>query len=285
MRKHFIYALVAVLFLLAAQERSAQPSQTNAQNKIENTAQQVSTPINSPSPQIDNSAKPESEGERKEREAKEEHFKSEQLRQNWIMVWATVLIAILTVVALILNVVFGTVSYKQWETAKTAANAAEKSANAAEESVHMMTRSERPEITLALKIGDLAVDHPTEMEFDVFNAGKTTAYNFGIHISCEIKAVPFGGVLDYGKPNPAAAEPIRPQKHKFIHTMPWLFPLDIQLLDDIQNERAMFFIYGVMWYEDSAGNKYEEPFCRRYAHRSPNDPAECSESIRKQMRE
>lgn len=165
---------------------------------------------------------------------------------------------------------------------RKAVTAAELSAKAAQESAHTMAFVERPDITLVLKLDNLEVGKPIQMQFEVFNAGRTTAYNFGIHISGDWKKVPFDGVLDYGKPKPEATEPIRPQTRKYVHPE-WNYRLTLEDLYSLQSRNVQLFIYGIMWYEDGGGQGYSEPFCRVYNPDAPNDPAECSASIRQKM--
>jgi len=160
--------------------------------------------------------------------------------------------------------------------------AAEASAKAAQESTHLMAQSQRPDITLGLKFGVLEVGKPIPFEFEVFNAGKETAYNFGIHISCDWKPVGFDGVLDYGKPKHEAAEPIRPQARKYVHPQ-WFYPLQPHELFTLINGTVWLFVYGILWYEDGTGRRYDEPFCRRFDRGSPNDAVECPYSIRERM--
>lgn len=142
---------------------------------------------------------------------------------------------------------------EQTEIARQSATAAEMSARAAQESAHLMAQTQRPDMVLTLKFGDLMVGRPLQMEFEAFNAGKETAYNFGIHISADFKPPDFDGVLDYGKPKPEATEPIRPQERKYIHPH-WPQILRERDIAALLNGAIWFFVFGVMWYEDGGGS-------------------------------
>lgn len=123
----FSYALVAVLFVLAAQERKSQPNRTNAEKQQQNAnAQPVTTPVNNPSPQINDEAEAGRERYQKERDAKEDAFKTEQSRQNRIVVRATVWIAIATALNVVVALVYAVVALLQLaEIKKQAAHAGE----------------------------------------------------------------------------------------------------------------------------------------------------------------
>jgi hypothetical protein len=172
---------------------------------------------------------------------------------------------------------------EQSGTARITAHAAELSATAAVESAHLMAQAQRPDIALDLAFGPLIPGQPITMQFQAFNAGRTTAYNFGMHISCDWKDADFDGVLDYGTPKPAASEPIRPGKTRYVHPQ-WLDYL-LQPLEFIrlQNGSRWLLVYGVLWYEDGTGKRYEEPFCRRWDRGSPTDAVECPYSLRDKM--
>lgn len=106
--KHlFGYALVVIMLVLMAQERYTQPRQASTPNEQEKgKAQPESTPVNNPSPKIDEAAEAARKREQQDRDAKEETFKSQQLKQNGIMVWATVGMAICAVLNLIVAVAY-----------------------------------------------------------------------------------------------------------------------------------------------------------------------------------
>lgn len=138
MRKHtFVCALVAVVSLSAAQERQSQPSQRNAQPKTQDAnAQPVSTPIHNPSPQIDNAAEAERERERKKTDAEDVAFKSEQLRQGRIIVWATVAMAIFAGLNVVVAVIYAFYARKTLKAIK------EQSGHASDQAIAAKTAAE-----------------------------------------------------------------------------------------------------------------------------------------------
>ncbi|MGI8732675.1 MAG: hypothetical protein ACR2LM_05165 [Pyrinomonadaceae bacterium] len=96
MLKHiFAYALVAALFGWAAQERKSPPNESDAARKQQDTkAQPTSTPIENPSPQIDNPSDAASSSQSQERNAEDDASKAQQLRQNQIIANASLWMAI-----------------------------------------------------------------------------------------------------------------------------------------------------------------------------------------------
>src|SRR5262245_40598428 len=96
MLKHCICCISVGLILLSSpQESKTQQTQANSRAKQQQANSKFSiTSLNKPSTQIDDPANAASGSQNQERNAKDEAFKAEQLRQNRIIVWATVFIAI-----------------------------------------------------------------------------------------------------------------------------------------------------------------------------------------------
>ncbi|CAN5326666.1 hypothetical protein BH10ACI2_BH10ACI2_24620 [soil metagenome] len=156
-------------------------------------------------------------------------------------------------------------------------------------SLNAVKLTQRPEIDLRLRfeaidsIADVSRNSVKffKMQFEAFNAGKTTAYNFGIHISGDYKPRDFDGVLDYGDPTYKTAEPIRPGRPKYIH--PGSIICQPDQFERVMNRIDWLIIYGIIWYEDGAGERYSEPYCRRFDPNEPNDAIECDGVLRSQM--
>src|SRR6266852_9507683 len=96
MLKHCICCVCVGLILLSSPHKfNAQPTQANGRPKTQQAKPQPSTTsLNNSNAQIDNSANAASPSQNQERDAKDEAFKMEQLRQNRIIAEATVYIAI-----------------------------------------------------------------------------------------------------------------------------------------------------------------------------------------------
>ncbi|HWN10974.1 MAG TPA: hypothetical protein VNO50_17180 [Pyrinomonadaceae bacterium] len=91
----FICALVAVLFLAAAQELKSQPNESNSKRQQQQPAGTPSPVLQSP---VNDAAEASREAYRKERDAKDDEFRADQFAQNQIIAkasdrifWATAL--------------------------------------------------------------------------------------------------------------------------------------------------------------------------------------------------
>lgn len=129
MLKHSLCCLcVGLIISSGPQEPKSKPAQANRSAKQHNANSQPSTtPLNNPSAQIDNPANAASSSESQKGDAKDDAFKTEQLRQNRIIVRATVWIAIFSGLSFAAVAVYSIVSYKQWEAMKGQAESMDES--------------------------------------------------------------------------------------------------------------------------------------------------------------
>jgi hypothetical protein len=119
--------ILLFMLLLTGEKVNAQPTQTAGRGEQQQTASQSPSPtVNNPHPQIDNPANAASSGENKERDAKDNAFKAEQLRQSRVIVRATVWIAVFSGLSFGAVLVYAIVSLLQWrEIKKQAGHAGE----------------------------------------------------------------------------------------------------------------------------------------------------------------
>lgn len=287
MLKHcFAYALVAVLFIsVATQERKTQPRQPNTKPKEQNTnTQPVSTPVNNSSSQINNAAEAEREREQKERDAKDDAFKAEQLRQNEIVANATFWMAVFAGINLLVAVAYAIfaaltlravkaqshhageqvkkmqgqleVMNKQAEAAKIAAEAAQKSVDVAERSLIV---SMRPYVEVGARLKTFELDRQAEIELILFNEGNSIAENVFINYTMTITDLP--GL-------PTAKEffktaPIKVLPHKAMPILVFSKIMWEQPYNAIRYGPAKFFCFGNGSYS-GLGGTYPLEFCFVY---------------------
>jgi len=212
----------------------------------------------------------------------------------------TVIVSILTVVSLVILTISAVTSREivrimanqeiemteqrkamtaQADVAKQALELAKLSAKITADQLQLTKLTNRPELDVRLRMkieDDLA---RVQMLFEITNVGQNTAYDFGIHICAEHHEPDYVGWLPYGVPIEAAAEPISRGKNTFIHPRPFRFE-DKILFAHILLGDVWLIIYGLYWFYDGAGNRYEEAFCRRFHHLEPEHPIQCEGGLR-----
>jgi len=108
--------ILVFMLLLAGEKVNAQPTQTNGRAEEKQTNSQPSTtPLDNRQTNIDNAANAASPSQNQERDAKDDPFKAEQLRQNRIIAKATIYIAIFGGLSFIAALIYAIVSIKQWK--------------------------------------------------------------------------------------------------------------------------------------------------------------------------
>ncbi len=223
------FAAVVVIALLLTpqawhQQSHAQPSQPNSQaSKDQANDQPANTSGQQSSAQVNEESEAARRREQQERDAKEAAFKAEQLRQNRIVVWATVFIAISGFLSLLASFIYAMVSVKtlravkqqansageqvakmqeqltlmseqteaikaQAEASEISAKAAETSAVAAKQTAEVALKSfitaERPEIYFKrTQLYPLEIGKQTRAMFLACNGGRITAYKVAIEFN------------------------------------------------------------------------------------------------------
>jgi hypothetical protein len=133
MLKHLSCCLfVGLIILSGPQKPDAQPTQANRRTEVKQPNSQPSvTPLNNSATEINNPANTASPSQYQNGNPKDDPFKVEQLRQNRIIVRATVWIAIFSGLSFLAVAAYAITAYKQWK-------AIEKQANHASEQVEAM---------------------------------------------------------------------------------------------------------------------------------------------------
>lgn len=112
MPKIFLYAALFVLF--SGQTAVAQPRRNNQQTQPQQAQPSPSpTATSEPRNDIGNASEAERERYQEKRDAYDDALKAEQLRQNWFIVYATIIIAIATVLNLLVAVIYVLISRSQ----------------------------------------------------------------------------------------------------------------------------------------------------------------------------
>lgn len=107
--------LLVILITLFGQQGNSQPSANNRQpGKQQANSQPSPAPPDEGKAQVHDEAEAQSRAERKERDAKEDAFKAEQLRQNRVIVQANVWLAIFGGLSFFTACIFAIISYRQW---------------------------------------------------------------------------------------------------------------------------------------------------------------------------
>lgn len=290
--------LTALLFTPQArhQQSYAQPSQPNRQaSKYQANDQSANAPGQQSSGQVDVETETARQREQQERDTKEAAFKAEQLRQNRIIVWATVAIAVFGLLSFVAAGIYAFVSSRQLraikeqaqhagaqveiltaqaETLREQANAMSGQLDAMREQANIMRESlaqnqKQIEMSETLErgymgIGDMTLSnlviggHPT-VTIKWVNGGRTPVRNF--------RAMP---IIVFGK-EPVSNkiyfidDDISPIRGSF-------FPigaereLKYEMTDIIKAEewekfehgQVQLFILGNFFYRDINGNKWVE---------------------------
>jgi hypothetical protein len=152
------------------------------------------------------------------------------------------------------------------------------SAQITKDQLQLARLTQRPDIDLVLTFEPLGIDSRIPMLFKCLNVGIGAAYKFGMQVSAKFTEVDYDGVLEYGKPKPFEAEPIRNGAPNFIHPEP-ILAQPYQVMPMLSGNNWLI-VFGIYWYYDGAGNRYEEIFCRRFNHLDPLDAVQCEGSLR-----
>lgn len=149
------------------------------------------------------------------------------------------------------------------------------SAKITKDQLELAKLTQRPEFHIGLQFEVDIEDRRIQMVLNAPNVGHSTAYDFGIHICPAWQPQNFDGWLVYEKPPDNTSEPIRAGTPHFVHTQGIVFN-DLTLFRRFLTGDAWFIVYGIYWFYDGAGNRYEEKFCRRLNHLDLEHAVQCS---------
>lgn len=156
------------------------------------------------------------------------------------------------------------------------------SAKITEDQLQLAKLTQRPEIDLRVRFGIDYDIRRIEMVIEAPNVGHSTAYNFGIHISPAWQPKNYNGKLEYVADFDESSEPVRVGSPNFVHPQAIVFK-DVALFQGFFTGVNWYIVYGIYWFFDGAGNRYEEVFCRRLNHLDPENAVQCDAALRSKV--
>src|SRR6266545_2798288 len=231
-----------IVLLLTPQQVATQVTQYASRG-----AQQEATPELSPSTSIESqgavndSGEGTSEAQNKERDAKEQAFKTEQLNQNRIIKNATIVIAVFTALNVLIAGVYAYFAGRQWQAVRRQAD--------------IIETAERPVIVVdsAEIIPRLAPNIPLRARVMFSNAGRTPARN--LSITAEIAPPGFAYLaLPKSTARDISIVLLAAEHHMAIEAAPAdALTLDVEMYEKIMDGKTFLLIYGRGQYENLAG--------------------------------
>lgn len=244
-----ISLLTWAVLLIAPQQLTAQVDANSARDNPSQPAKPSPSVLKERQSEIDNAGKDESESYRKERDAKDDAFKAEQLRQNWIITKATVWITFATCLNFIVGIVYAVFAGRQ---------------------LKAMERNERPVVVVfsAEILPKLAPNVPLRTRVSYVNSGRTPA--------CEMDIT-----TQFAKPGFTYWKFPALTVHRGLHNIflaaghsgaiesapAEALTLDDDMFDKIVGGKHFLLIYGEGSYKNMAGKTMQPTlkFCFRYS--------------------